>query len=931
MIKNIFYKTIHATGLTGLVQRKLRFHVPILFYHGVTDASWEGVIDCEKKHIAAEDFEKQLVFLKENFRVIALREYVESLRSQTPLPPNAVVITFDDGYENNYSTAYPLLKKYRMPATFYIATDFVEKGEPLWVDRLACAFAFTDKPAFNPEPEIAGVSLKSQRDRIEAYLRTKNKLKRLKNNEREKLLDRIAGDLLGNVPHDPPRLFYPLKREQIREMARSGLIEIGAHSLRHPILTSLPLDQARTEIVSSKEKASEISGQEVTSFSYPDGVFNEELVKMVKEAGFHSAVGVGLRLNGPGAYPLTLSRLALAEGDQVPVMAATLCGIRGKVNQWMSRRDRGLNIRPPRVLVLDGDLGASLAIVRSLGSRGVSVDVGERKKGSLASYSRFALEEIAYPDPLTEPLGFVETLKTRLRRTHYDLVIPVTDDTVEPLASARHVLERETQLALAPSDALGIAGDKAKTIELAEGLGIPIPKSRIFMEEKELATVALGFPYPVAVKPSRSIAAPRDGRNALRTKLSVMYAHDATELRRFAKAMLPFGAVIAQEYFRGTGVGLEILADHGEIVYSFQHKRLHELPLTGGGSCLRESAPVNPKLLESTSRLIRASHWHGVAMAEFKINESTGDFRLMEVNGRFWGSLALAVQAGADFPSLLLDLLTENKRPHPSMPPPKIGVVTRKLSSDLLWYARVLRPDRSDPLIQWPTRFSALRDLFLIFSPRHGFDIQSLHDPVPGLVDVFRIGKRFARRFVEIAQKNLIAKAQERKRREGSLPGKDLPRAREILFVCYGNINRSILAEYHLRSLLAPGSKLRVKSAGFHGEEGRAPDPSMLRQAQRHGLSLAGASSRALDGAMLDSADLILVMEVEQLRRLASEFPAARRKAFLLSCVTNSPEVPLEIRDPYGGDEASFARCFNEIAACTSAMAQALSRSGGRA
>lgn len=576
--------------------------------------------------------------------------------------------------------------------------------------------------------------------------------------------------------------------------------------------------------------------------------------------------------------------------------------------------------------MLDGEQPAALAIVRSLGRRGVTVDAGERSAGFLSSYSKFISASFTYPDPLVAPAKFVEAIADRVECERYDLVIPVTEDTVQPLARERARIEGRTKLAIAPNDALEIMTNKAKTFDLAQKLGVPIPKSWTFAEEDALVRSAPDLPYPIVIKPSRSIAdaagGGSSGRN--RTKLSVMYAHDPGELTRLARSVLPLGPIILQEYFRGTGVGVEILADRGQVVYAFQHKRLHQLPLTGGGSCLRESVPVHPGLLDYARRIVGATGWHGVAMVEFKLDEGSGDARLMEVNGRFWGSLPLAVAAGADFPYLLLDLLTENRRPDPSAPPARVGVVARKLSSDVYWYVQVLRPDQEEPLIEWPTKLGAAKDLLLCASPRHRFDVQALEDPRPGLVDLYRTGDWFLERFREVSRRRRIERAERKLRARGTLIHQRIPSAGSILFVCYGNINRSMLAEHHLKSLLARGTGVEIRSAGFHEEDRRPPDPSMVREAARHGLSYGEARSRRLDDPMIERADLILAMEVKHLVRLHDEFRASRGKAFLLSSVAGPADVGIEIADPYGGDETAFARCFREVTTCTRSIARAI-------
>jgi peptidoglycan/xylan/chitin deacetylase (PgdA/CDA1 family) len=334
-LKDILYGAVHTAGLNGLLLRKNRRHVPVLLYHGVTDRRWPGVLDCEKKHIFAEDFERQLVFLKENFQVVRLSSYAASLRGGEPLPEGCAVITFDDGYADNHAVAFPLLRKHGLPATVFLAADFMTKGTPLWVDRLAWAFDRTELGDWKDPVEGTRFPLATDAGKTACYLWVKRRLKLLPDAEREGLVGRICDALLDSLTPEPPDLFSPLSREQVREMADSGLIELGSHGCRHAILTAMPEAEARREIVDSRKILEEFCGKPVASFSYPNAGFNSAVARMVEEAGYDCAVAGGLRLNEPGnTDPFAIRRLALAEGDSEAVMAATLSGIRGRLIAW---------------------------------------------------------------------------------------------------------------------------------------------------------------------------------------------------------------------------------------------------------------------------------------------------------------------------------------------------------------------------------------------------------------------------------------------------------------------------------------------------------------------------------------------------------------------------------------------------------------------
>jgi protein-tyrosine-phosphatase len=395
----------------------------------------------------------------------------------------------------------------------------------------------------------------------------------------------------------------------------------------------------------------------------------------------------------------------------------------------------------------------------------------------------------------------------------------------------------------------------------------------------------------------------------------VSYAHNPSELLAQVRHALQFGGVLLQEYFRGDGVGVELIADHGELRHVFQHRRLHEVPLTGGGSSLRCSEAVTPALRAASAQLMRALGWHGVAMVEFKYNPASGEFRLMEINGRFWGSLPLAIAAGADFPAMLHALMTTGRVGE--HPPSRDGVVCRQLARDIDWLEHVLRKAAPRGLVTLPGRAQVLRDCLLVFSPRHHFDVQSLRDPWPGLVDLARIAGRQWDRVTGVLRLRRRLAQERRAGQPGGAGRRALASARKVLFLCYGNINRSALAQAYAQH--RHGGRAEFSSAGFHAPAGRPADPAMVSAAAQRQVDLARSASRTLDAAMVAEADVIFAMELSHLDRLLHEHPAARGKAFLLGAAAASSHGGLEVPDPYGKSGDTYAQVCGQVLACVDA------------
>ncbi len=333
-IKNLFYDTAHACGLTALARFKNRACVPVLIYHGVTESDRDDALDVERIHITTAGLRRHLEYITDRYKVVSMRRYVDALRGGPALEPNSLVLTFDDGYENNYTAAFPLLKEFRVPATVYIPTEFVAKRQPLWTDRLKCVFRSTQRHEWT-DSSGAIFRFGTLEDRAAAYLHTKNSLKQLDGTAHGKALERIEEELLdgGQIKLNP--LFTPLTRDQIREMVESTLIEIGSHGCRHRLLSTLDSGEAAGELKNSQRIVSELSGTKTTAFSYPNGDFDHEIMKAAEDAGYTSAVAGGLCLNRPHDTSLfAIARVALGEDDSEAMIAATLCGIRERLLTW---------------------------------------------------------------------------------------------------------------------------------------------------------------------------------------------------------------------------------------------------------------------------------------------------------------------------------------------------------------------------------------------------------------------------------------------------------------------------------------------------------------------------------------------------------------------------------------------------------------------
>jgi predicted ATP-grasp superfamily ATP-dependent carboligase len=330
------------------------------------------------------------------------------------------------------------------------------------------------------------------------------------------------------------------------------------------------------------------------------------------------------------------------------------------------------------VFVTDGEQRSTLAVVRSLGRAGIGVTVGGTRPDSLAGSSRYCAKTVRYPSPNDAPGEFQEFLRGEMLAGGYRLLLPMTDITTRLVAQASIELPASVCVPLPAENRLVLAQDKRCALLLAEQFSIPHPETYMMKPEERIEDVASRVRYPVVIKPRFS----RFPSGAQWISGDVEYARDAEDLIRKYKrshAGIPFPLV--QEKIEGEGQGVFLLMWNGKLKAAFAHRRLREKPPWGGPSVYRESIPLDQSLLRKSIAFLEAIGWQGPAMLEFKIDNRDGQPKLMEVNGRFWGSLQLAIDAGIDFPFLLYRLATgEDFAPLCDY---KVGVKSRWLLGDL--------------------------------------------------------------------------------------------------------------------------------------------------------------------------------------------------------------------------------------------------------
>lgn len=289
--------------LPRLAARAAR-NAQILIYHRVND---EG--DPYFGGIPPARLARQMAYVASRYTVLPLGDLVSALHARA-LPPNAIAVTLDDGYRDNYLEAFPIFRRHSIPATIFLTTSAIGSDLPIWHDDVFSAFRETRASALDAfGPRAIGGSLATVPDRLRVQQRVLGYLRSVSDEERAEGVARLREALRVGPSRTVPGLM--LSWEEAREMSRAG-IRFGSHTVSHPILSRVGRDRARREIEESKAVIEERLGVPVEGFAYPNGTpadFLPETKELLRACGYRFAV-----TTSPGANDETTDAFELRRG-----------------------------------------------------------------------------------------------------------------------------------------------------------------------------------------------------------------------------------------------------------------------------------------------------------------------------------------------------------------------------------------------------------------------------------------------------------------------------------------------------------------------------------------------------------------------------------------------------------------------------------------
>jgi predicted ATP-grasp superfamily ATP-dependent carboligase len=382
-------------------------------------------------------------------------------------------------------------------------------------------------------------------------------------------------------------------------------------------------------------------------------------------------------------------------------------------------------------VVLNADIKSSLATIRSLARRGVRVIAGAERKTAMGLHSKYAARTFTYRSPLRDQEGFLtDVLAACAGCIEPPVLFTFSDAAFLTLARSRERFEGIAVLPLAAPESIERAFDKAASVELAESLNVPVPLTRAVTSDLEARDAFSACATVPAVMKPRHSAAWKGNRGRAGT---VAFAFSAEEAASIARTMHDASGEwpIMEAYVEGGEFGYECLAKDGQIVAYSAHRRIRSMSPSGGAAVVKETIEPDARMKADAEKIIKALSWTGPAMVEFKYDESAAVYRFLEVNGRFWGSLPLAIFAGVDFPYLYYRLARGESLPAATQ---KTGVRSRHLLGDIRHLFRVLF-DGSRMRFTYPSREKALGDFFSFDSGTRD-DVYDKEDMLPSLFEL---------------------------------------------------------------------------------------------------------------------------------------------------------------------------------------------------
>ncbi len=503
-----------------------------------------------------------------------------------------------------------------------------------------------------------------------------------------------------------------------------------------------------------------------------------------------------------------------------------------------------------------------------------------------ADFSKYCARSLYIGEPYADVRRYSEALLSLVARRRYDYLFPI-NDVANELAYFNYDSLRALATLIGPTpENYRKASNKHIAIQIAQQAGIRPPESVYVAGE---GSPLPGLAFPMYAKPVHSALI----RANYLHRFTVRKVTSQAQLEAKLRDDLPRVPVLLQHEISGHGVGLNFCAFKGTLCGVSVTTRVHE-PVGGGGSSYRRTGDLTPELIDVAKGIARSVEWTGMMMIELKSDGR--DLYMMELNCRPWGSIEVSIQSGVDYPRLVLESMIRQGPTDTALPARQIYVRNLKRDLGWIWQRRHTWLTKESDLPAWLWSFHR------VVLGREKFDVEQPGDFLPGLsqlsASLSQLGKRGARLL-----RRMVARSHGSSARPRVSPGS------KLMFVCKGNINRSVVAHHYLS---AQGF-LSVCSAGLIGQHGRMP--SAQAEAYLRTLGIDASEHRSRDVRTLErelkKADLVIVFDRRTMAELAERYPTLTGHVRLLSSMSSGRTE--SIGDPHDRTDAEYVECFDRI------------------
>ncbi len=295
ILRNIILPVLHYSGLVRAITNFSAPKYLILNYHGVVKNARPEI---SRNHLSIGQFEQHLNYFSKHFEVISLQSMVEQYRQGIRPKRHTLVITFDDGYENNYTNAYPILKSRNFPASIFVtAQALTQPGELLWYDTLDICRNELDWEALMNADQKKDITPNANPNLKLDIGQFKNNLKELDDKRKREIFKILlpGASLSKKLDQSDPEYWKLLSKTQIHDLLSSGLIEIGSHGLTHTNMDILNEEDLNEELSHSKSILEEAISGPIVSIAYPDGAYNQDVKDRSRKASYKILLAVNYR------------------------------------------------------------------------------------------------------------------------------------------------------------------------------------------------------------------------------------------------------------------------------------------------------------------------------------------------------------------------------------------------------------------------------------------------------------------------------------------------------------------------------------------------------------------------------------------------------------------------------------------------------------